>query len=99
MACACRDPLTLLCLPPTPRSGDPRVVSMVTSEIGEAKTLGQLLHDPYANYVFQTILTVGGDDETSALVEKLTPYLRTLRSTLYGKRIHAKLVRRFPHLR
>ena len=33
------------------------------------------------------------------LLEKLQPHLKTLRATLYGKRIHAKLLRRFPHLR
>ena len=45
------------------------------------------------------MLTVGNDDEVRVLLEKLQPHLKTLRSTLYGKRIHAKLFRRFPHLR
>ena len=65
----------------------------------QAKTLGQLLHDPFANYVVQTLLTVGEEEEVRGLLEKLQPHLKTLRSTLYGKRIHAKLVRRFPHIR
>ena len=47
----------------------------------------------------RAVLTVGNDDEVRVLLEKLQPHLKTLRSTLYGKRIHAKLFRRFPHLR
>ena len=47
----------------------------------------------------QTLLTVGSDEEAALLLEKLAPHLKTLRGTLYGKRIHAKLLRRFPHLR
>ena len=35
-------------------AGDPMVVSIVTREITHAKSLGQLLHDPFANYVVQT---------------------------------------------
>ena len=81
------------------QAGDPEVISIVAAEISSAKSLGQLLHDPFANYVVQTLLTVGGDDEARGLLEKLQQHLNTLRSTLYGKRIHAKLLRRFPQLR
>ena len=81
------------------QAGDSMVVSIVTREITNAKSLGQLLHDPFANYVVQTLLTVGDDEEVRGLLDKLHPHLKTLRSTLYGKRIHAKLLRRFPHLR
>ena len=81
------------------QAGDATVISIVTQEITTAKSLGQLLHDPFANYVVQTLLTVGNDEEVRLLLDKLQPHLKTLRSTLYGKRIHAKLLRRFPHLR
>ena len=81
------------------QAGDPMVVSVVAREITAAKSLGQLLHDPFANYVVQTLLTVCDDEEARQLLEKLHPHLKSLRSTLYGKRIHAKLLRRFPHLR
>jgi len=81
------------------QAGDMHVIATVTREITSAKSLGQLLHDPFANYVLQTLLTVGGEAEAALLLEKLQPHLKTLRSTLYGKRIHAKLLRRFPHLR
>ena len=74
-------------------------ISLVAVEIVNAKQLGSLLHDPFANYVIQTLLTAGNDAEVAELLEKLQPHMRTLRSTLYGKRIQAKLLRRFPHLR
>ena len=75
------------------------VITIVSAEIEHAKNLGQLLHDPFANYVVQTLLTVGSEEVAQSLLDTLQPHLRTLRSTLYGKRIQAKLVRRFPHLR
>jgi len=81
------------------KSGDKRVVSMVARELTAARTLGTLLHDPFANYVLQTLLTVGSDEEVALFVEKIQPYLSNLRSTLYGKRIQAKLFRRCPKLR
>jgi hypothetical protein len=81
------------------QAGDSAVISMVTAEVTAAKSLGQLLHDPFANYVVQTLLTVGNDEEVRMLLDRLQPHIKTLRSTLYGKRIHAKLLRRFPHLR
>jgi len=80
-------------------AGDGLVISIVAQEITSAKSLGHLLHDPFANYVVQTLLTVGDDEDVRTLLSKLQPHLKTLRSTLYGKRIHAKLLRRFPHLR
>ena len=39
------------------KAGDPLLVGMVMREICGAKSLGQLLHDPFANYVVQTLLT------------------------------------------
>ena len=80
------------------QAGDPMVVSVVAREITAAKSLGQLLHDPFASYVVQTLLTVCDDEEARQLLEKLHPHLASLRASVYGKRIHAKLLRRFPHL-
>jgi hypothetical protein len=54
------------------QSNDRLLIAMVTSEICQAKALGQLLHDPFANYVVQTLLTVGSDEEVAAMLEKLT---------------------------
>jgi hypothetical protein len=79
--------------------GDREIVGLVAAELQLATNFGTLLHDPFANYVIQTLLTVGSDDEVSMLLSKVQPHMATLRSTLYGKRIQAKLVRRFPQLR
>jgi len=81
------------------KCGDAAVVSIIAHELIHARTLSTLLHDPFANYVLQTLLTVGSDEEIGLFVEKVQPYLPHLRSTLYGKRIQAKLFRRCPKLR
>lgn len=81
------------------QAGIHEVIAMVNQEIANAQAFAQLLHDPFANYVVQTLLTIGDADQVRVLMEKLQPHLQTLRATLYGKRIHAKLLRRFPGLR
>jgi hypothetical protein len=59
----------------------------VAEELTAAESFPNLLHDPFANYVIQTLLTVGPDDLVAMIVAKIQPHLQTLRSTLYGKRI------------
>jgi len=79
--------------------GDREIIGLIASELQSSSSLVTLLHDPYANYVIQTLLTVGSDDEVRMLLAKIQPHMASLRSTLYGKRIQAKLARRFPQLR
>jgi hypothetical protein len=79
--------------------GDRKVIGLIAAELQTTNSFGTLLHDPFANYVIQTLLTVGSDEEVGLLLAKIQPHMATLRSTLYGKRIQAKLVRRFPQLR
>jgi len=81
------------------KSGDSEVVTMVARELISTRALATLLHDPFANYVMQTLLTVISDEEIETLVDRMGPHLPSLRSTLYGKRIQAKLHRRCPKLR
>lgn len=71
----------------------------MADELSSARSLGTLLHDPFANYVVQTLLTVGSEAAVAQLVDKIQPHVPSLRNTLYGKRIQAKLLRRFPKLR
>ncbi|EOD14317.1 hypothetical protein EMIHUDRAFT_416268 [Emiliania huxleyi CCMP1516] len=78
------------------KSGDPTAVAVVANELTASEAFATLLHDPFANYVIQTLLTVGKDDVVALLVAQITPHLPTLRSTLYGKRIQAKLLKRCP---
>ena len=77
-------------------SGDPVSVSAVVQELLMARNLGTLLHDPFANYVMQTLVNVASEEDLQPLVAKVQPHLPSLRNTLYGKRIQAKLSRRCP---
>ena len=79
--------------------GEPQVVGLVARELLEAPALASLLHDPFANYVVQTLLNVSTAEHAELILNRLQPHIGTLRSTLYGKRIQARLLRRFPHLR
>ena len=79
--------------------GEPQVVGLVARELLEAPALASLLHDPFANYVVQTLLNVSTAEHADLILNRLQPHIGTLRSTLYGKRIQARLLRRFPHLR
>lgn len=65
-------------------------------ELLEPVALGRLLHDPYGNYVVQRILQVGTDAELRLLQERIAAHMPSLRNTLYGKRIQAKLLKLFP---
>ena len=75
------------------------MVGLVARELLEAPALASLLHDPFANYVVQTLLNVSTAEHAELILNRLQPHIGTLRSTLYGKRIQARLLRRFPHLR
>ena len=67
------------------QAGDPMVVSIVTREITAAKSLGQLLHDPFANYVVQTRKPSTADRPTCR-APRLTPssVVRVARSAHRG---------------
>eukprot|EP00897_Mesotaenium_endlicherianum_P003606 jgi/Mesen1/3273/ME000019S02688 len=56
-------------------------------EMVASPRLGQLLQDPFANYVIQSALTVSKGPLHSALVEAIRPHAANLRSSPYGKRI------------
>lgn len=59
----------------------------IVRELTVTPRLGQLLQDPFANYVVQSALTVSKGSLHSSLVEAIRPHLQTLRSSPYGKRI------------
>lgn len=49
------------------------MVSAVTRELLAARNLGTLLHDPFANYVMQTLVTVASEEDIEHLVAKVQP--------------------------
>jgi hypothetical protein len=57
------------------------VVSAVTRELLAARNLGTVLHDPFANYVMQTLVTVASDDDINLFVAKV------IRSSSYRHQI------------
>lgn len=56
-------------------------------ELINSSQLGQLLQDPYANYVVQCALAVSKGAVHAALVEAIRPNLPALRSSPFAKRI------------
>ncbi|XP_002961917.2 pumilio homolog 12 [Selaginella moellendorffii] len=59
----------------------------IIHELTKSAFLGQLLQDPFANYVIQCALTVTKGALHASLVEAIRPHLPALRSSPYGKRI------------
>eukprot|EP01018_Ginkgo_biloba_P014812 Gb_24858 [translate_table: standard] len=59
----------------------------IVRELVNSSRLGQLLQDPFANYVVQSALTVSKGALHSALVDAIRPHLPALRSSPFGKRI------------
>ena len=51
-----------------------QVVSAVTRELLAARNLGTLLHDPFANYVMQTLVTVASEEDIENFVAKVQPH-------------------------
>jgi hypothetical protein len=59
----------------------------IIRELLNSSRLGQLLQDPYGNYVVQSALAVSKGAIHAALVEAIRPHVPTLRSSPFGKRI------------
>ncbi|KAH9315064.1 hypothetical protein KI387_023691 [Taxus chinensis] len=59
----------------------------IVRELINSSRLGQLLQDPFANYVVQCALTVCKGPLHSALVDAIRPHLPALRTSPFGKRI------------
>ncbi|WPT13244.1 Putative pumilio-like protein 7 [Picochlorum sp. SENEW3] len=63
----------------------------VVKELLQSPNLGQLLQDPYGNYVIQSALNVSSGDVHADLIDAIRPHLPALRGTPHGKRILAKI--------
>lgn len=59
----------------------------IVKELLSSSRLGQLLQDPYGNYVVQSALAVSKGAIHAALVEAIRPHVPALRSSPFGKRI------------
>lgn len=59
----------------------------IVKELITSSALGQLLQDPYANYVIQSALQATKGPLHMSLVDAIRPHVPVLRSSPYGKRI------------
>jgi hypothetical protein len=66
------------------------------AELVDPTVMSRLLLDSYANYVIQRALMVAEGDQLEQLCEAIRPHLGALKSSAYGKRIQAKLLKRMP---
>jgi Pumilio-family RNA binding repeat len=66
------------------------------AELIDPNVMSRLLLDSYANYVIQRALMVAEGEQLEQLCEVIRPHLGALKSSAYGKRIQAKLLKRMP---
>ena len=85
-----------------------RVKEMYLAEISDTDRVRELMMDPFGNYVVQRALSVATHTQAIRLVESMRPHLMAtetgngqrnggVRNTAGGRRIIAKICRRFPN--
>jgi hypothetical protein len=86
-----------------------RVREEFIAEICDSERIRELMMDPFGNYVVQRALSVATHDQAMRLVEAMRPHLMAqmlgphghrnggIRNTAGGRRIIAKICRRFPN--
>ncbi|ETV97049.1 hypothetical protein H310_09878 [Aphanomyces invadans] len=67
-------------------------------EIIASPRMHRMLQDQYANYVVQRALSVASDENCLDLVTAMRPHLTSMKNTQGGRRIQARILKRFPHL-
>mmetsp|Transcript_13779 Transcript_13779/g.25960 ORF Transcript_13779/g.25960 Transcript_13779/m.25960 type:complete len:1039 (+) Transcript_13779:769-3885(+) len=71
-------------------------------ELSDQEKIRELMMDPFGNYVIQRALAVASHTQALRLVDAMRPHLISsngggIRNTAGGRRILAKIERRFPH--
>jgi hypothetical protein len=87
-----------------------RIKAMYLQELSDTERIRELMMDPFGNYVVQRALSVATHSQAINLVEAMRPHLITpqpgsnhgqrnggMRNTAGGRRIMAKICRRFPN--
>ncbi|KAI9673310.1 MAG: hypothetical protein M1829_004076 [Trizodia sp. TS-e1964] len=72
-------------------------ISMI-EEIMVPADLEKLLRDPFANYVVQTAMDHGDEATKVKLIDNIRPFLPSIRTLSYGRRIQGKIQDRDDHL-
>ncbi|RHY79471.1 hypothetical protein DYB31_004895 [Aphanomyces astaci] len=70
----------------------------IVREIVASPRMYRMLQDQYANYVVQRALSVASDDNCLDLVAAIRPHLASMKNTQGGRRIQARILKRFPHV-
>jgi len=73
-----------------------RVRQRYVEEITRCPKLGKMLQDQFANYVVQRALCVCSEEQCGALVRAIRPHLAAMKNTSGGRRITARILKRFP---
>lgn len=72
------------------------VKELYLREISSQNKIRDLMQDPFGNYVVQRAILVATHVQAVRLVEAMRPHLQGMRNTAGGRRILAKICRRFP---
>ncbi|OQR87640.1 hypothetical protein ACHHYP_08412 [Achlya hypogyna] len=67
-------------------------------EIIASPRMHRMLQDQFANYVVQRALSVASDELCLDLVHAIQPHLPAMKNTSGGRRIQARILKRFPHM-
>ncbi|TMW59017.1 hypothetical protein Poli38472_007162 [Pythium oligandrum] len=76
----------------------PVVLTQYIDEITTCPKMQKMLQDQFANYVVQRALCVASEDQCLALVKAIRPHLVAMKNTSGGRRITARILKRFPHM-
>jgi len=75
-----------------------QLLAAIILELSAPATLVNLLSDQFANYVFQKAITIAPVDIARCLVETIRPHMNILRGNSGGRKILAKISKRFPKI-
>lgn len=73
------------------------VQELYLRELSVVGKIRELMTDPFGNYVVQRALSVATHAQAVQLVEAMRPHLSCMQNTAGGRRILAKICRRFPN--
>lgn len=73
------------------------VQELYLRELSSPDKIRELMADPFGNYVVQRALSVATHSQAIILVDVMRPHLQGMRNTAGGRRIVAKICRRFPN--
>ncbi|CAH0478875.1 unnamed protein product [Peronospora belbahrii] len=75
-----------------------RVRQKYIAEITSCSKMNKMLQDQFANYVVQRALCVCAEEQCLLLVKAIRPHLTAMKNTSGGRRITARILKRFPNM-